>query len=559
MGRTVFTAAALALVAAPLAGATAAHASRPATVVATHAGSASDAAVAPLAGPRAAVKAPPPLPPPIAPFPFCPNLGYQVHLPAGQTTSTLGFFDLSTSTFVPIKNLGFGANAVGYSQTQNVFWGMDTDPINADEIVRIDSQGNVNNIGQPTDSLGNPVPVQTVTGTVFNDRLYIHNKIDNSLLVIDVKPGSPTLGQVLATVPLSRTSPGVSFLEIGDWDFNNVDGQLYSLEMQGKPVSTKRLLIKINPATGVVTTVADLSALLPDGQNYGAVYVEDQSGIIYVSNNDVNRTHTQSQTFGIQQISPPVVTPYKPGELLNVNDGADCLLATDFGDAPESYKTLNNFGGPGHVISQKAGETGDQLTIGKLVDSDLDGFPSANADGDDKSIPGKNDEDGVPPNTVLDAASPTLTVPVVNTTTQSATLAGWIDRNLNGSFDANERALATVPVGATSVTLKWGAAGVAMRARTVLFGLNERLAPATAPTPTFLRLRLYPGVVADPQPTGSQFINGGEIEDHKIFLSTSPSAPTLPDTGVALTTLLLIGFALVGGGGLVLAALRRRY
>jgi LPXTG-motif cell wall-anchored protein len=36
-----------------------------------------------------------------------------------------------------------------------------------------------------------------------------------------------------------------------------------------------------------------------------------------------------------------------------------------------------------------------KLTIGWLVDSDVDGFPGPNADGDDKSIPGSDDEEAI--------------------------------------------------------------------------------------------------------------------------------------------------------------------
>ena len=277
-----------------------------------------------------------------------------------------------------------------------------------------------------------------------------------------MNPNSATLGEVLQRVDLSRTSPAVSFLEIGDWDFNQVDGQLYSLEMQGKPRSTSRILIRIDPATGVVTNVADLSALLPDGQNYGAVYVEKESGIIYVSNNDVNRDHNRSQTFGIQQISPPVITPYQPGPPLDINDGADCLLAIDFGDAPETFHTLNTFGGPGRIITQKSGSA-VKPTIGKLVDSDLDGFPSPNADGDDKSIPGSDDEEAVASGAVLDG-----------------------------------------------------------------------------------------GTVANPQPFGAAFNSGGEIEDHKIVLTS------LPRTGEAWTPVLLLTAGLIVGGAVMLVVARRR-
>jgi Repeat of unknown function (DUF6923)/GEVED domain len=478
------------------------------------------------------------LPDPVAPFAACPNLGYQVHLPRGRNISNLGTFDLSTSTFHTIRSLRrsgapIEVNAIGYSQTQNVFWGMRTEVLRRDRVVRIDSKGNVDDIGQPTDAAGRAVAVDAVTGTVRNDRLYVHNKLDNSLLLIDIDPDSPTLGRVLRHVPLDRRTGNFGFLQIGDWDFSTKDGYLYSLEMQGPfgVPSRRRMVIKINPSTGHVSDVADLSRQLPDGQNYGAVYIEDTSGIMYVSNNDVGRRHRQSQTFGIQQFNPPIVTAYRRGGALDVNDGADCLQATDFGDAPESYHTLNLYGGPGHIITV-SGDVGHQLTIGERIDSDLDGFPSAHADGDDKSIPGVNDEDGVPKGTMLDPMGPTLTVPVVNTTGRSATLAGWLDLNVNGHFDAGERAMVSVPSGTTSATLSWP--------------------PATGGGVTFLRLRLYPSVVASPMPSGKAFIGGGEIEDHQVTLGG------LAVTDIGVLAYVFYGIGLTVAGALILMMYARK-
>jgi hypothetical protein len=492
---------------------------------------------------------------PIAPYAGCPNLGYQVHLPRGHRTSSLGTFDLSSSTFRPIRALrlartgGIQVNAIGFSQSQNVFWGMRTDPFRRDRVVRIDSRANVDDIGQPTDISGRPVAVEAVTGTVRNDRLYIHNKLDNSLLVIDVDPDSETLGRVLHRARLNRTSGNFGFLQIGDWDFNSRDGMLYSLEMQGRlgRPSTRRMVIVVNPTTGAVRDIADVSRHLPDGQNYGAVYIEESSGIMYVSNNDVGRRHRHSQTFGIQQFNPPIVTAYRRGGALDVNDGADCLQATDFGDAPESYRTLNLFGGPGHIITV-SGDVGHQLTIGDRIDSDLDGFPSARADGDDNSMPGLDDEDGVPPGTVVDGMAPRLTVPVVNSTGRTATLAGWLDLNRNGRFDLTERSVASVPDGTASVTLSWGPASVALPGRPVTalaLGAPPR-APVPASASTYLRLRLHPQVVAGPRATGAPFVGGGEVEDHQVTLGG------LPVTGDAVLPYLVFGVGMTLGGALIL-------
>ncbi len=492
--------------------------------------------------------------PPIAPFPSCPNLGYQVQTQAGLG-STIGNFDLNTSTFIPIKHLPVLVNAIGYSTTQNVFWGMDVGTVGADKIVRIDSQGNLDYDLAPNNSgpVAPPPLLTVVTGAVSENKLYLHTKTPaNHLIVIDVDPNSPTLGGVLADVTLSRATPGQTFLNIGDWDFNPLDGQLYALEWQ---TTVRRTLVKVNPTTGVVTDVWDLTSKIPDGQNFGADYVEKGDNIIYISNNDVNRTKTHSQTFSVD-ITTGQVTAYTPGAPLTINDGAGCLLPTDFGDAPQSYKTLNTDQGPGHVITS-ALHPGTQLTIGQLVDPDLDGIPTPLANGDDLNRP-INDEDGVPANTVIDASHPTLKVPCVNTTGTAATLAGWVDFNLNGKFDAGERAIATVPAGATSATLTWStsssvAAGIHGLFTRLTGGGGGTLQAAGDP-PSFLRLRLYPGTVANPQATGAEFIAGGEIEDHRILLTNSG----LPVTGGHLAPMIGMGIFLIGAGMLALVLGQRR-
>lgn len=461
--------------------------------------------------------------------------------------SDYGYFDLNTATLVDPVNIPSPVNAFGYSRSQKVFWGMHTNP-NPDTLVRIDSAGNTTVVG-PIEGLDGEL--RTNTGAVGKfagqDALFLHTQLPvNSLVIVDVDPAGGTVGSLLAPpIALSRATPNMDFLRIGDWDFNPSDGLLYSLEMEG---DTIRRLVTIDPANGTVTDIKDLSDRVPDGHNYGAVYVEDISGTIYFSNNDVNDilanggTDGFSQTFSYYPAQDVVIayTPASKSQALLINDGADCLVATDFGDAPDSYKTLNPNDGPGHIFSEVGDpDTTDdfdlnrKLRIGSELDSDLDGLPSVGADGDDLNLP-VNDEDGVPAGSLLDRNGPMLTVPTTNTTEGPATLAGWVDFDKSGTFDAGERALASVPAAGGEVVLQWqphpGADGE-----------------------TYMRLRLYPGDVADPIATGAAFINGGEIEDHKISLTS------LPVTGADVSMLVQAGTMLIvcGGLGYVIGGRRR--
>jgi GEVED domain len=491
--------------------------------------------------PTAALAALTPPADPIAPFAACPNLGYQVQSQDG-ITSTYGYFDLNTSTFVPIRQLPTAVNGSGYSRSQGVFWGMLTNFAN-NHLARWDSKGNLVDVGT-LDGVPAGQVIRTNVGTVdAADHLLIQTRDPaadrpglvgpiNQLITVDVDPDRPTFGEIVNSVPLSRATPGMDFLRIGDWDFNPGDGMLYSLEMVG---DTKRELVKIDPSTGQVTDVADLTSKLPDSQNYGAVYVEDLSGTIYVSANDVGDklAHKQpgayNQTFAIYQAyANPQVVAYTPGAPLLINDGADCLVATDFGDAPDSYKTLTPSGGPGHIFTE-VNHPGQKLRIGQLIDPDLDGIPTTGADGDDKNLPVNDEDDGVSPDTTIFRDAPALSVPITNTTGAKATIAGWLDLDGSGTFEDSERAMVILEPGQTSAQLTWP---------TLENGRAESL------TETFLRLRLYPGEVADPQPTGAEFVDGGEIEDHRIVFG-------LPDTGDDVKPILGLGLGLLVAGMVV--------
>jgi hypothetical protein len=471
------------------------------------------------------------LPPPTAPFDGCPNQGFQLQTEPGRQTR-LGYFDLDRSVFVPIGSVGSDTNAFGYSREQGVFWGMRTANPTLDTLVRIDSKANTTDVGPLLDgAVPAPTALTTNTGTVADNKLYLHTKVPvNELIVADVDPDSPTFRQVLRRVVLDKATSGHPYLEIGDWDFDPATGRLISLAMDGK---TKRLLVSIDPANGHVSVLADLSQQLPDGQNYGAVYVEEGgSQTVYVSNNDVGRRLDQgkpnprSQTFGIRYgESPMVVTAYKPGPALLINDGADCLVATDFGDAPDSYHTDSVTGGPGHILTSAA-HPGKKLTIGSVIDADLNGIPGAAATGDDLNMP-VNDEDGVPAGTTLDGSEPWVRVPVTNTTGSAATLAGWIDLDHSGTFDAGERVVKSLAAAATSADLVWSAGQAG---------------------DTYLRLRLYPGTVANPQPDGADFIVGGEVEDHRIRLE-----PMLPVSGDDTAELITWGLMMITGGAALVA------
>ncbi|CAN5534640.1 hypothetical protein BH10ACT7_BH10ACT7_05400 [soil metagenome] len=224
---------------------------------------------------------------------------------------------------------------------------------------------------------------------------------------------------------------------------------------------------------------------------------------------------------------------------------SDCVApviagpAFDFGDAPASYGTARSTSGAIHALrGYSADDNTAVLMIGDLVDSE----PDARA-ADEQS--GAADEDGIELPPITDATTDyRVTAEVVNTTSAPATIAGWVDFDDSGSFDANERATAVVAPGALSVELVWADVDVDE-------GSTET------------RFRLFSGAVANPQPTGLSV--GGEVEDYGLVVGAAPTGlfgvnGTLASTGSTIAT--AIPFAgltlLIAGLAMFLLARARR-
>ena len=118
----------------------------------------------------------------------------------------------------------------------------------------------------------------------------------------------------------------------------------------------------------------------------------------------------------------------------NVVTAETTFAPDDWGDAPAPYATLASDNGASHGFSA--------LFLGTSVAVDVDGQPSAGADGDD--VDGTPDEDGV-----------VFTAPVVVgetgnlqiTASAAGWLDAWVDWNRDGDWQAGEKALDGVAVG----------------------------------------------------------------------------------------------------------------
>ncbi|GAB4024963.1 GEVED domain-containing protein [Spirosoma koreense] len=181
----------------------------------------------------------------------------------------------------------------------------------------------------------------------------------------------------------------------------------------------------------------------------------------------------------------------------------------DFGDAPDSYGTRLNSNGPRHIGFSRVYLGGG---LGSAYDTEPDGQPNSQADGDDTHdqygnlVSGQSDEDGLVkefPAVCVSREKYSLQIRVYNNSGQNATVSAWIDINKNGVFDPNERTQAVVPTtpnqihyNGTDVTLVWT-------------GFSGQTAGWTYAR---LRVATNPDEVANPTGLASD----GEVEDYRV-------------------------------------------
>ena len=184
-------------------------------------------------------------------------------------------------------------------------------------------------------------------------------------------------------------------------------------------------------------------------------------------------------------------------------DWGDAPDAGDDGTGPNNYRTLNSDNGPRHLL-------GAGPVINALVDAEVDGQPTAAADGDDTDAQG-DDEDGVSGTiAITEGAAPAITLNIQNPTGLAATVTGWIDYNQNGQFeDGTERATATIAANtAGTVTLTFPTV------------------PGGSAGSSFARFRVSTeGVLPS---TGAS--SNGEVEDHPVNISSVSDWGDVPDT-----------------------------
>ena len=172
----------------------------------------------------------------------------------------------------------------------------------------------------------------------------------------------------------------------------------------------------------------------------------------------------------------------------------------DYGDAPDSYGTLAASGGAAHDIVEgvRLGAVG--------VSGDLDGFDN----GIDYSQGLATDDDDnaltVVPNIGVTDTTYGVTFDATSINGSESDVAGWIDFDRDGQFQADEAApLVRVTSGAyeTPVTLSWSGLG--------------STGPDVVSGPTYMRLRIANLGLTSSTPVGA--FATGEVEDYRLIIS----------------------------------------
>ena len=178
----------------------------------------------------------------------------------------------------------------------------------------------------------------------------------------------------------------------------------------------------------------------------------------------------------------------------------------DYGDAPDTYGTLEASNGASHTV-------GD-LYMGTRIDAEVDGLPTVGAVGDDND--NLDDEDGVEFGTLQAGSTGTVTVTAGGALVGDAELNGWIDFDGNKAFDADEQIVddATVVAGSNV--------------------LNFEI-PADAAAATYARFRIS-NFAGDIGPTVGDGV--GEVEDYAVEIIGGQAALTDPFVSIVPTRVL---------------------
>jgi len=240
----------------------------------------------------------------------CSAFGYLFQSPNGDAAPhNIEQIDLATGAASNPADTPGSINAVGYNTLDNYVYGIasQTGPVSG-HLMRVGIDGSWTDLGIPA-GLGATFNVGDFDNA---GHLWVTTSgTTSSYAEIDLAPGSPTFGTVIAsgskTSPASITDPGA------DWTW--INGALYSV---GANSAGTAILVRFTPATGALANLGALSGGLTN-LLVGATYA-DASGYLYASDNSTGRI------FRIDTTTRQAIL-VSNGPASGGNDGARCALA----------------------------------------------------------------------------------------------------------------------------------------------------------------------------------------------------------------------------------------
>lgn len=249
-----------------------------------------------------------------------------VDLGIGTQSTITGNYESPTS--------GNSINGVGFNVTDGEIWGSYINGGTAPTIAQIGADRIVHlyNI-KGLDSAGFNV------GTVdANGILYLYSSNATQIYRVDVNPNSPTY--LTLRTPILNTVA----MNIADFSFNPIDGNLYGVDATGTSPNYVHKLLKINPNTGSVITVGMVTATPAatwGAALFGACYF-DALGNLYVGNNTAGGVYKINRVHNITGNTTAALR--SQGQASSGNDGALCHNACIKPDAGRDTVACMNFG-----------------------------------------------------------------------------------------------------------------------------------------------------------------------------------------------------------------------
>jgi hypothetical protein len=234
------------------------------------------------------------------------NCDYNAYL--FQTNDIYALDLASGSSYLVAENVTDGnVNAVGYNPVDGYIWGALNTPQKT--IVRIGKNFNVESFyidELPTSS--------NYVGDVSSAGIYYLKGGGTNYYKIDLNPESATYTKFLSNELLTKN------INIHDWAFNAVDGNLYTVEKKTNH------LYRINSETSEVIDLGEVPILSGLNYTYGAVYF-DLSGRFYVSANQTGTVYVIQNVQSLEVGSEMNSNLFAYGPSSSSNDGARCPTA----------------------------------------------------------------------------------------------------------------------------------------------------------------------------------------------------------------------------------------